>query len=125
MSESQTFNFTVNVTLNTKNEAVFTYFQDGQQVSGGGTVNERNSLGIYTLDDATVDAGFQFTGAKFANLEGNCEQDFSFKVTNNGQTIEIVDSDENNGTACMIFIVECNGTSYESADPQVENEKEN
>ncbi|WP_234003572.1 DP-EP family protein [Pseudoalteromonas sp. T1lg21] len=79
MSESQTYNFTVNITLNTENEAVFTYFQDGQQVSGGGTVNERNSLGIYTLDNATVEAGFQFTGAKFANLEGNCEQDFALK----------------------------------------------
>ncbi|AXV65840.1 MULTISPECIES: DP-EP family protein [Pseudoalteromonas] len=125
MSENQTYNFTVNVSLNTENEAVFTYFQDGQQVSGGGTVNQRNSLGIYTLDEATSAAGFVFTGANFSNIEGECAQDFSHSVTDNGQTIQISDSDENSGKACMVFTVECNGISYESADPQVNNEKEN
>ena len=123
MSESQTYNFTVNVTLNSENEAVFTYFQNGQQVSGGGTVKERNSLGIYTLDDATVDAGFQFTGAKFTNLEGICAQDFSYLIINGGAAIEVRDTNENKGIACMIFTVDCNGDSYESADPQFKNDE--
>ena len=53
-----------------------------------------------------------------------CAQDFSYKVSDNGHTIIITDTDENNGSVCLIFNVECNGNKYESADPQVKNEKE-
>ncbi len=125
MRENQTYNFTVNISLNSNNEAVFTYFQNGQEVSGGGTVKERNSLGIYTLDEATIAKGFQFTGARFSNLEGNCVQDFSYEITDNGQSIHVTDTDDNRGIVCMIFNVECNGVNYESTDPQVENDREN
>eukprot|EP00487_Bulimina_marginata_P004226 TRINITY_DN201_c0_g1_i1.p1 TRINITY_DN201_c0_g1~~TRINITY_DN201_c0_g1_i1.p1 ORF type:complete len:107 (+),score=12.53 TRINITY_DN201_c0_g1_i1:106-426(+) len=94
------------------------------KVSGGGKVNERNSLGIYTLDDATIEQGFAFTEARFTNIEGDCGQDFSFSLIENGQSIHIADTDKNTGVVCMIFIVECNGKSYKSRDPQVENEEE-
>ncbi|CAM3922841.1 MULTISPECIES: DP-EP family protein [Pseudoalteromonas] len=122
MIESQTYNFTVNIVLDSNNEAIFTYFQDGQQVSGGGTVNERNCLGIYTLNETTFEQGFKFTRAKFTNIEGECAQDFSYLVTDAGKTIQISDSDENSGTACMIFTAKYNGDNYESADPQIKNE---
>jgi hypothetical protein len=124
MSENKIHNFTVSIKLDSNNEAVFTYYKNGQKVSGGGTVNERNSLGIYTLDDATIEQGFAFTEARFTNVKGDCAQDFSFSLIENGQSIHIADTDKNTGVVCMIFIVECNGKSYKSRDPQVENEEE-
>ncbi|MEZ7277597.1 DP-EP family protein [Pseudoalteromonas sp. 68 DY56-GL68] len=124
MSENKTYNFTVNIALNSNNEAIFTYFQNGQEVSGGGTVKERNSLGIYTLNEATAAKGFKFTGAKFTNLEGNCAQDFTPTVIDNGLAIHITDSDENKGIVCMVFTVHYNGNNYESADPQIINKEE-
>lgn len=123
MIESQTYNFTVNIVLDSNNEAIFTYFQNGQQVTGGGTVNERNSLGTYTLNEATFKQGFKFTSAEFTNIEGECAQDFNYLVTDDGKAIQISDSDENSGTACMIFTVKYNGDNYDSADPQIKNEE--
>ncbi len=125
MSENKTYNFTVNIELDSNKKAVFTYFQNGQQVSGGGTVKERDSLGIYTLNEETQKRGFLFSAATFSNLEGDCAKDFSYEVTNAGTTINISDTDENSGTACMIFTAICNGEEYQSEDPQVENEEEN
>ncbi len=125
MSENKTYNFSVNIVLNSDDEAVFTYFQNGKEVSGGGTVKERNSKGTYTLDETTFAKGFKFTGAKFTNLEGDCAKDFTPTVIDKGQAIQISDSDENSGIVCMIFIVEYNGKSYESADPQIKNDREN
>ncbi len=121
MNEGKVYNFTVNIELDSNKKAVFTYFQDGQQVSGGGTVTERNSLGIYTLNEETQKRGFLFSAATFSNLKGDCAKDFSYEVTNAGTTINISDTDENSGTACMIFTVSCNGEEYQSEDPQVEN----
>lgn len=121
MSEGKVYNFTVNIELDSNKKAVFKYFQDGQQVSGGGVVTERDSLGIYTLNEETQKRGFLFSAATFSNHEGDCAKDFSYEVTNAGTVINISDTDENNGTACMIFTVSCNGEEYQSEDPQVEN----
>ena len=124
MIEGKVYNFTVNIELDSNKKAVFTYFQDGQQVSGGGIVTERNSLGIYTLNEETQKKGFLFSAATFSNHEGDCAKDFSYEVTNAGTVINISDTDENSGTACMIFTVSCNGEEYQSEDPQFENKEE-
>tara|TARA_B110000211_G_scaffold175749_1_gene198667 strand:- start:161 stop:544 length:384 start_codon:yes stop_codon:yes gene_type:complete len=118
--------FTVKIVLDSDNEANFTYSIDGKEVTGGGVVRTETA-GIYSLDEATFARGFLFTGATITNVnkETPCAQDFSFKVSDNGRTITIIDTDENPGTACLIFNVECNGTAYESTDPQVENRGEN
>ncbi|ASM50851.1 hypothetical protein PESP_a2966 [Pseudoalteromonas espejiana DSM 9414] len=117
--------FTVKIVLDSDNEANFTYSIDGKEVTGGGVVRTETA-GIYSLDEATFARGFLFTGATITNVnkETPCAQDFSFKVSDNGRTITIIDTDENPGTACLIFNVECNGTAYESTDPQVENRGE-
>ena len=125
MSKSQTYNFNVNISIDSNNEAIFTYFQNGEQVSGGGTVYERDSLGIYTLDSKTFEQGFVFTGAKFTNIVGTCVEDFNYKVSDDGKAITISDTDENDGSICMIFSVQYNGMEYLSKDPQVINKKEN
>ncbi|MCF7500572.1 MULTISPECIES: DP-EP family protein [unclassified Pseudoalteromonas] len=124
MSENKIYNFSVKIILDNKGSAIFSYYQGGKEVSGGGTVNERNSLGIYTLDKETLDEGFLFTGAKFSNKEGNCKNDFSYIINDGGKSISIYDTDENEGIVCMIFIAEKAGTNYESTDPQVKNDKE-
>jgi len=124
MSENKVYNFTVNIELDSNENAVFTYFQNGQQVSGGGTVTERNSLGIYTLNEETLTKGFLFTGATFSNFKGDCAKDFNYALSDSGKSIHISDTDENEGIACMIFTVKCNGKTYESEDPQFENKKE-
>ena len=115
--------FTVNIVLNSDDEANFTYSIDGKKVTGGGVVRTETA-GIYSLDGATLAKGFLFTGATITdvNKETPCAQDFSFKVSDNGRTITIIDTDENPGTACLVFNVECNGKAYVSADPQIKNE---
>jgi len=117
--------FTVNIVLDSDGEANFTYFIDGKEVTGGGIVRTETA-GIYSLDEATLAKGFLFTGATITdvNKETPCAQDFSYEVSNKGRTITIIDTDENPGTACLIFNVECNGKAYESADPQVKNREE-
>ena len=116
--------FTVKIVLDNDGEANFTYSIDGKKVTGGGVVRTETA-GIYSLDKATLAEGFLFTGATITDVdkETPCAQDFSFKVSDNGRTITIIDTDENPGTACLVFNVECNGKAYESADPQVINEK--
>ena len=115
--------FTVNIVLGSDNEANFTYSIDGKNVTGGGVVRTETA-GIYSLDEATLAKGFLFTGATITDVdkETPCAQDFSFKVSDNGRTITIIDTDENPGTACLVFNVECNGKAYVSADPQIKNE---
>lgn len=117
--------FTVNIVLNSDDEANFTYSIDGKKVTGGGVVRTETA-GIYSLDEATVAEGFLFTGATITDVdkETPCAQDFSFNVNDNGQSITITDTDKNNGTVCLIFNVLCKGKAYKSADPQIENEKE-
>jgi len=117
--------FTVNIVLDSDGEANFTYFIDAKEVTGGGVVRTETA-GIYSLDEATLAKGFLFTGATITdvNKETPCAQDFSFKVSDNGRTITITDTDKNLGTACLVFNVECNGKAYESADPQIKNDKE-
>jgi len=116
--------FTVNIVLGNDGEANFTYSINGNEVTGGGVVRTETA-GIYSLDEATLAKGFLFTGATITDVdkETPCAQDFSFKISDNGRTITIIDTDENPGTACLVFNVECNGKAYESADPQVINEK--
>ena len=116
--------FTVNIVLDNDGEANFTYSINGKEVTGGGVVRTETA-GVYSLDEATVAEGFLFTDATITDVdkETPCAQDFSFKVSDNGRTITIIDTDENPGTACLVFNVECNGKAYESADPQVINEK--
>ena len=116
--------FTVNIVLSNDDKANFTYFIDNKEVTGGGVVRTETA-GTYSLDNATIQNGFLFTGATITdiNKETPCAQDFSFKVSDSGRTINIIDTDENPGKACLVFNVECNGKAYESADPQVENEE--
>ncbi len=117
--------FTVNIVLGSDGEANFTYSIDGKKVTGGGIVRTETA-GIYSLDESTLAKGFLFTGATITNVnkETPCAQDFSYEVSDNGRTITIIDTDENPGTACLVFNVECNGKAYESADPQVKNIEE-
>ncbi|KAF7779675.1 hypothetical protein PMAN_a0596 [Pseudoalteromonas marina] len=117
--------FTVNIVLGNDGEANFTYSINGNEVTGGGVVRTETA-GIYSLDEATLAKGFLFTGATITDVdkETPCAQNFSCKVSDSGRTITIIDTDENPGTACLVFNVECNGRAYKSADPQVENEKE-
>ncbi|CAM4094568.1 DP-EP family protein [Pseudoalteromonas ostreae] len=115
--------FTVNIELNSNNSANFTYFIDNKEVSGGGVVRTETA-GIYSLNETTLGRGFLFTGATITDKEGDCAGDFTSEVNDDGQSITITDSHENNGTVCLIFNVVCKGKAYESADPQVENEKE-
>ncbi|MBH0033843.1 DP-EP family protein [Pseudoalteromonas sp. NZS71_1] len=116
--------FQVNIKLN-NGEAIFSYTKNGEPATGGGVVSTETA-GNYNLDDATIQNGFVFTGATITDIDTQkpCAQDFSYKVSDNGHTIIITDTDENNGSVCLIFNVECNGKKYESADPQVKNEKE-
>lgn len=116
--------FAVNIVLDNDGETNFTYSIDGKKVTGGGVVRTETA-GIYSLDEATLAKGFLFTGATITDVdkETPCAKDFSFKVSDNGRTITIIDTDENPGTACLVFNVECNGKAYESPDPQVINEK--
>ncbi|TMP66967.1 DUF1888 domain-containing protein [Pseudoalteromonas sp. S1609] len=118
--------FTVNIVLDNDGEANFTYSINGKEVTGGGVVRTETA-GVYSLDEATVAEGFLFTDATITDVdkETSCAQDFSFKVSDNGRTITIIDTGENPGTACLVFNVECNGKAYESADPQIINKKEN
>ncbi|WP_193049074.1 DP-EP family protein [Pseudoalteromonas undina] len=118
--------FTVKIVLDNDDKANFTYFIDGKEVTGGGVVRTETA-GIYSLDQATLAKGFLFTGATITDVdkETPCAQDFSFKVSDNGRTITIIDTDENPGTACLVFNVECNGKAYESADLQVINRDKN
>ena len=118
--------FTVNIALGSDNEANFTYSVDGKEVTGGGVVRTETA-GIYSLDEATLAKGFLFTGATITDVdkEAPCAQDFSFKVSDNGRKITVIDTDENPGTACLVFNVECNGNPNTSTDPQVINEEEN
>ena len=117
--------FTVNIVLDSDNEANFTYSIDGKKVTGGGVVRTETA-GIYSLDEATIQNGFLFTGATITdvNKETPCAQDFSYEVSDNGQSITIIDTDKNNGTVCLIFNVICKGKAYKSADPQIKNDKE-
>ena len=117
-------NFTVNIELDNNNNANFTYFRDNKEVSGGGVV-KTETAGIYNLNEATLAKGFLFTGATITDKEGNCASDFKSEINDNGQSIIITDTDKNNGTVCLIFNVERNGTTYKSADPQIINKKEN
>lgn len=117
-------NFTVNIELDSNNNANFTYFRDNKEVSGGGVV-KTETAGIYNLNEATLAKGFLFTGATITDKEGNCASDFKSEINDNGQSIIITDTDKNNGTVCLIFNVERNGTTYKSADPQIINKKEN
>ncbi|MBE0376126.1 DP-EP family protein [Pseudoalteromonas prydzensis] len=113
-------NFTVNIELDSSNNANFTYFRDNKEVTGGGVVRTETA-GIYSLNEATLAKGFLFTGATITDKEGSCANDFTTEVNDNGQSITVTDTDENLGTACLIFNVECNGKAYESADPQIKN----
>jgi len=117
--------FTVNIVLGNDGEANFTYSINGNEVTGGGVVRTETA-GIYSLDEATLAKGFLFTGATITDVdkETPCAQNFSCRVSDSGRTITIIDTDENPGTACLVFNVERNGRAYKSADPQVENEKE-
>ncbi|TMP75567.1 MULTISPECIES: DP-EP family protein [unclassified Pseudoalteromonas] len=117
--------FTVNIVLGSDNEANFTYSIDGKNVTGGGVVRTETA-GIYSLDEATIQNEFLFTGATITdvNKETPCAQDFSYEVSDNGHTITIIDTDKNPGTACLVFNVECNGNPYTSTDPQVINKEE-
>lgn len=117
--------FTIKIVLGSDGKANFTYFIGDNKVTGGGIVRTKTA-GIYSLDKETLAQGFLFIGATITDVdtETHCAQDFSFKVIDNGHKIIITDTDENSGTACLIFNVECNGKTYESADPQVENKEE-
>ncbi|MFU2508019.1 DP-EP family protein [Pseudoalteromonas sp. ASV78] len=116
--------FTVNIELDSSNNANFTYFKDNKEVSGGGVVRTETA-GIYSLNEATLAKGFLFSGATITDKEGNCASDFTPEINDNGQSIIITDTDKNNGAVCLIFDVERNGTTYKSADPQIINKKEN
>ena len=115
--------FTVKIVLSNDDKANFTYFIDGKEVTGGGVVRTETT-GVYSLDEATLAKSFLFIGATITDVDKGipCAQDFSFKVSDSGRTITIIDTDENPGAACLVFNVECNGKAYESADPQVKNE---
>ena len=123
-SSQEQINFTVNIELDSNDNANFTYFKDNKEVSGGGVVRTETA-GIYSLNEATLAKGFLFTGATITDVDKGtpCAQDFSYEVSDNSRTITIIDTDENPGTACLVFNVECNGTAYESADPQVINKE--
>ncbi|AQQ00459.1 DUF1888 domain-containing protein [Pseudoalteromonas aliena] len=116
--------FTVNIVLNSDDEANFTYSINGKEVTGGGVVRTETA-GVYSLDEPTLAKGFLFTGATITDVDKGtpCAQDFSYEVSDNGRTITIIDTDENPGKACLVFNVERDGKAYESADPQVENEE--
>ena len=116
--------FTVNIVLDSDGEANFTYSINDKEVTGGGVVRTETA-GIYSLDETTLTKGFLFNGATITDVdkETPCAQDFSYEVSDNSRTITIIDTDENPGTACLVFNVECNGTAYESADPQVINKE--
>ena len=116
--------FTVNIELDSNDNANFTYFKDNKEVSGGGVVRTETA-GIYSLNEATLAKGFLFTGATITDKEGGCAGDFKSEINDDGQSITITDTDENNGTVCLIFNVECNGKAYKSADPQIENKDKN
>ena len=123
-SSQEQINFTVNIELDSNDNANFTYFKDNKEVSGGGVVRTETA-GIYSLNEATLAKGFLFTGATITDVDKGtpCAQDFSYEVSDNGRTITIIDTDENPGKACLVFNVERDGKAYESADPQVENEE--
>ncbi|MEH6393668.1 DP-EP family protein [Pseudoalteromonas sp.] len=113
----------VHIELN-NGKAIFSYTENGKVVDGGGIVRSEIAA-TYTLAQATIQQGFFFTGVTITDKVGTCAQDFIHKLSENRQAITITDTDENSGTACLIFHVECNDKPYSSPDPQVINERKN
>jgi len=121
------FIFHVDIIINDTDEAIITYYQNDKVVSGGGSVVDANSIGLYIIKDHPTNEGITFVGVEFSKVEGSVEpcakEDFAGALIKGGKAICVFDSNQNIGLTCMRFVVERDGKAYKSPDPQVENDK--
>ena len=122
------FIFNVDITINDNDEAIITYYENGKVVSGGGSVVDANSIGLYIIRDNKTNDGITFVDVEFSEVEGSVEpcpkEDFAGALIKGGRAICVYDSNENTGRTCMRFVLERDGKTYKSPDPQVENNRE-
>ena len=119
------FIFNVDITINDNNEAIITYYENGKVVDGGGDVVDANSIGLYIIRDNKANDGITFVDVEFSEVEGSEEpcakEDFAGALIKGGKAICVFDSNQNTGLTCMRFVVERDGKTYKSPDPQIEN----
>lgn len=119
------FIFNVDITINDNDEAIITYYENDKEVSGGGNVVDANSIGLYIIRDLPTNEGIKFVNVEFSEVEdyvGPCaKDDFAGALIKGGRAICVYDSNENTGLTCMRFVVERDGKTYKSPDPQIEN----
>ena len=119
--------FNVDITINDNDEAIITYYENDKVVSGGGSVVDANSIGLYIIKNHPSNEGITFFDVEFSEVEGfeeSCaKEDFTGALIKGGRAICVYDSNENTGRTCMRFVVERDGKTYKSPDPQVENDR--
>ena len=119
--------FNVDITINDNDEAIITYYENGKVVSGGGSVVDANSIGLYIIKNHPSNEGITFFDVEFSEVEGSEEpcakEDFAGALIKGGKAICVFDSNQNTGLTCMRFVVERDGKTYKSPDPQIENDK--
>lgn len=112
------FQFTVSVNTDSTPPQYTIYDTSGNTSSGNVTVTESSSMIMYTL---TEDSNhLQFVGPIVSD---DLDNNLSYSITENGQTIIFVDSDSTSESICMKLVTAPKANVYVSQDPQILNKR--
>ena len=108
------------VSVDTKSDpARYTIYDlSGAPTSGNVNVTELNTMIMYTLNEDSSD--LQFVGPL---VTGDIDNDLTYSITADGQSIIFVDSDATTENICMKLVTAPKKNVYTSQDPQIINRK--
>lgn len=110
------FEFNVSVINQTTKPVYVITTKDGSPSSGSVSVTAPNTTIVYTLNQDS--AHLQFVGPEISNDVGD---NISFSITNDGNSLILVDSDATIENICIKLVTAPKGQVYTSADPEVIN----
>lgn len=118
MTDTTKINYTVYVDIGTKPNATYTYKDaQGQPSEGSPTVTVKSTDLIYTLGTS----GLIFLTP---SISGDTGGDLTWSISDDKQSLTIVDSDIDTESVCLILVVaEASNPTvpYPSPDPQIKN----
>ena len=114
------FQFMVSVFTDETPPRYAIYDTSGNPATGNVTVTESSSMIMYTLKKESSD--LQFVGPV---ISGDLDNDLTYSITEDGQTIIFVDSDSATESICMKLVTAPKSSVYTSQDPQIINKQKN
>ncbi|WP_088330280.1 DP-EP family protein [Lacimicrobium sp. SS2-24] len=119
MTTTSPIQFKVSVDITTTPPLFTIYDQQGHATDAPVDVTQLNTPVTYTLQDNQDNLNFvtpEITGDKYGNLDPT--------ISSDGQTLTLMDSDNDNETLCVRLVVvqgDTHAPRYVSQDPQIRN----